>query len=62
MQDRSEDDLHFEWAQEGKTYDDMIVMCGCTNRCANVKPYDVHGELFYAWGEDSAKDLEQNIK
>jgi hypothetical protein len=60
--EKTNNNTRYELAKEGQTYASLLVMCGCTNRCANVKPYIVNGEMIYIWGEDIAKDFIENNK
>ena len=39
--------LDFEYAREGRHYQDLLVVCKCHVKCAAVSPYQVERQIIY---------------
>jgi hypothetical protein len=59
-------DIIFEAAAEGVTYDALLVVCGCANRCAAIGQYHSRNIPVYLWDEsgltDAVSELEKLVE
>ncbi|MBK5246031.1 MAG: hypothetical protein JJE49_02005 [Peptostreptococcaceae bacterium] len=51
--------IQFEYAQEGVTYDILLVIGGCTNCCASYEQYIAKRGLIKIWDMD---EIDKTIK
>jgi len=56
---RLQDKIDFEYAKEGKMYDVLLVIGGCTNCCASYEQYQYKRGIVKIW---DLEDLEKTIK
>lgn len=52
----------FEYADENMTYDALLLLSGCTNRCASIDQYKFDNKLVSIWKQDKIKDAIKEIE
>lgn len=61
VKNRFKEDKEFENAQEGVTYEALMVVGGCQNCCAAYKQYTSETEPMRIWGNEFYEDVEKKI-
>lgn len=54
--------VEFVNAEEGKTYDFLLIIGGCTNCCASYKQYQWKTEYIKMWEKDHFEDVVKAIE
>ncbi len=49
--------IDFEYAEEGKQYDNLLVIGGCTACCASYKQYDVRNKVLKMCSEEHKQKI-----
>lgn len=52
----------FAVAEEGREYDRLLIIGGCTNCCASATQYTVKGDSIRMWDQDHVDTIINNIK
>lgn len=55
-------DAEFVIAEEGREYDTLLIIGGCTNCCASSSQYKAKGETIRMWDEDHIQTIINTIK
>ena len=55
------DNIDFSHAQEGVTYDCLLVIGGCPACCASYQQYDVDGEVIKMWDRDHIEAVKKEL-
>jgi hypothetical protein len=48
--------IKFEYASEGGAYDALLLLSGCTNRCADLSGFTYGGRLVSVWDADGVEE------
>jgi len=56
------ENVEFAVAEEGKEYDFLLVIGGCTNCCASYCQYQVKNDTIRMWDEDHIEQIINKIK
>jgi len=59
IKERLQNEIDFEYAKEGRMYDVLLVIGGCTNCCASYDQYLTKRGIVKIW---DLEDLEKTIK
>lgn len=54
--------VDFVIAEEGRTYDFLLIIGGCTNCCASYKQYDWKTEIVKLWDEEHLPSVIETIE
>ncbi|WP_027398163.1 hypothetical protein [Anaerovorax odorimutans] len=54
--------VDFVIAEEGKTYDFLLIIGGCTNCCASYKQYNWKTEVIKMWDEKHLPEVIEKIE
>ena len=54
--------MDFEYAEEGKSYDCLLVIGGCGGNCAAYDQFDVRGDVVEIWDEDQIDAAEERLR
>jgi len=54
-----QDEIQFEYAQEGSVYDILLIIGGCTNCCASYDQYIARHGVIKIWDMD---EIDKTIK
>lgn len=62
IKQRLEGEAAFEFAEEGKEYDHLLVIGGCTNCCASYCQYKAKNDTILIWDENHIEKTVNKIK
>ena len=66
LKNHFKDRVSFEFVKEGGKYDALLLLSGCTNRCASIDRYNYDGNLVSVWKpsrvEDAIEQIEDYLK
>lgn len=62
LQDHFRDRVEFEYAKEGGKYDALLLMSGCTNRCASIDQYEYDDNLVSVWKPSRVEEAIEEIE
>ena len=54
--------VDFEYVKDKGSYDALLLMSGCLNRCASIDGYDYNDRLVSVWKLDRAENAIQQIE
>ncbi len=54
--------VKFEYANEESKYGALLLMSGCTNRCASIDQYSYGGNLVSIWKADKVNEAIEEIE
>jgi hypothetical protein len=57
-----QDEMEFEYAQEGVTYDILLVIGGCTNCCASYDQYITKSGVIKIWDMSEVDNAIKRLK
>ncbi len=56
------DKIEFQYAEEGVSYDILLVIGGCTNCCASHCQYDVKRDCIKMWDESHVEEIIEKLE
>lgn len=54
--------ITFEYVNEDTCYDNVLVVCGCHNRCADVSKIKCRNEIIYLWNKDQEVEIRNKLE